>query len=309
MYDKISTAELTRTEWLRLRKTGIGGSDAGAICGLNPYSSPMAVYRDKTSEEINEDDNEAMRQGRELEEYVARRFCEATGKKVRRAKMMFRDKECPWMIADIDRAVVGEDAILECKTTNAFGADKWKDGHIPEHYLIQCYHYLAVTGKKACYIAVVILGIGFLYQKIEREEEIIRDLRKVEADFWNEHVVPKVMPTPDGSKACDEVLEQYFGKSRKGSEILLVGFDEKLKRHEELAELSKQLETEKKQIEQELKLYMQDNERAVSDGFRVSWVPVDSSRIDTARLKEERPEVYKQFLKVSSSRRFQIRAA
>ena len=37
MCTKISTAGMSREDWLRLRKTGIGGSDAGAICGLNPY--------------------------------------------------------------------------------------------------------------------------------------------------------------------------------------------------------------------------------------------------------------------------------
>ena len=79
MCTMISTANMSREEWLKLRKTGLGGSDAGAICGLNPYSSPMKVYQDKTSEDVSDQDNEAMRQGRDLEDYVARRFMEATG--------------------------------------------------------------------------------------------------------------------------------------------------------------------------------------------------------------------------------------
>ena len=76
---RISTKGMTREEWLKLRRTGIGGSDAGAICGLNPYSSPMTVYRDKTGDYLEDEDNESMRQGRDLEDYVARRFCEETG--------------------------------------------------------------------------------------------------------------------------------------------------------------------------------------------------------------------------------------
>ena len=176
MYETISTANLTHAEWLALRKTGIGGSDAGAICGLNPYSSAIHVYKDKTSEEIMEEDNESMRQGRDLEEYVARRFMEETGLKVRRSNMMYRNKEHPFMIADIDRLVVGEDAGLECKTASAYHADKWKDGAISDHYLIQCYHYMAVTGKKAWYIAVVILGKEFKYQKIIWDDNIIQNL-------------------------------------------------------------------------------------------------------------------------------------
>lgn len=127
----VSTLNLDKKEWLKYRKQGIGGSDAGAICGLNPYRSAMQVYQDKTSDEIEDNDNEAMRQGRELEEYVSRRFMEATGLKVRRSNFMYRSERYPWMLADVDRLIVGEDAGLECKTASAYNADKWKDGEIP----------------------------------------------------------------------------------------------------------------------------------------------------------------------------------
>lgn len=89
----VSTLNLDKKEWLKYRKGGIGGSDAGAICGLNPYRTAIQVYNDKRTNEIEEFDNEAMREGRDLEEYVARRFMETTGKKVRRANTMFYDEE------------------------------------------------------------------------------------------------------------------------------------------------------------------------------------------------------------------------
>ena len=112
MFEKISTAGLSNEEWLKLRKQGIGGSDAGAVCGLNPYSSPMKVFRDKTTDEVEELDNEAIRIGHDLEQYVAERFMEATGLKVRRSNYMYRSQEHPYMIADVDRLVLGEDAVL-----------------------------------------------------------------------------------------------------------------------------------------------------------------------------------------------------
>ena len=61
MFEKIALAGVNNAEWLRLRKSGIGGSDAGAICGVNPYSSAMKVFRDKTSESVEEQDSEAIR--------------------------------------------------------------------------------------------------------------------------------------------------------------------------------------------------------------------------------------------------------
>ncbi|WP_276855536.1 YqaJ viral recombinase family protein [Enterocloster lavalensis] len=166
----------------------------------------MSVSRDKVSEGVEAEDNESMRQGRDLEGYVARRFMEATGLKVRRSNQMYRSQEHPFMIADVDWIVVGENTGLECKTPSPYSSGKWKDGEIPPHYLIQCYHYMAVTGKREWYIAVVLLGQDFKYAKITWDEALIQNLITIESDFWSNQIVSRNMPDPDGSKACDEVL-------------------------------------------------------------------------------------------------------
>lgn len=309
MFEKISLSGIGHMEWLRLRKTGIGGSDAGSICGVNPYSSAIKVFKDKVSGEIGEENNEAIRIGHDLEDYVAKRFTEASGLKVRKSNYMYRSVEHPFMIADVDRLVVGEDAGLECKTASAYNADKWKDGDIPLHYVMQCYHYMLVTGKRTWYIAAVILGKEFTYRKLEWDDELISRLVAVEKDFWQNHVMKGVIPPPDGSKACDEVIKQYFHTAKKASSVRLVGFDEKLKRREEILDYISELQEEQKQIEQEVKLYMGDNEFANSENFRVSWKNIDSTKLDAKRIKSERPELYADYGKVSHSRRFEVRVA
>lgn len=309
MYEKIPTAGMAREEWLKLRKTGIGGSDAGAICGLNPYSSPMKVFRDKTTDDVEEKDSEALRIGHDLEQYVAGRFMEAAGLKVRRSNYMYRSKEHPYMIADVDRLVVGEDAGLECKTASAYNADKWADGKIPLHYAMQCYHYMAVTGKRAWYIAAVILGREFVYHKLTWEDSLIRQLIKAEGQFWNNYVMANKIPDPDGSEICDSVLEQYFHTAKKAGVVELVGFDDRLARREEILAQIGELQSEQRQIEQEIKLFMRDSELAVNGNYRVSWSNVDTTRLDVKRIKQERPEIYEDYAKVTSSRRFQIKAA
>ena len=309
MFEKISLSGVDNTGWLRLRKSGIGGSDAGAICGVNPFSNAMKVFKDKTSEEIEEQDNEAIRIGHDLEDYVAQRFTEATGLKVRKSNFMYRSTEHPFMIADVDRLVVGEDAGLECKTASAYNADKWADGDIPLHYVMQCYHYMAVTGKKVWYIAAVILGREFTYRRLEWDDALIERLISIEDNFWNNHVLKGTIPPPDGSKVCDEVIQQYFHTARKASAIKLVGFDEKLRRREEILGFISELQEEQKQIEQEVKLFMQDNELASSEHFRVSWKNIDSTKLDAKRIKEEKPELYADYGKVSHSRRFEVKVA
>ena len=252
-------------------------------------------------------DNEAMRQGRDLEDYVARRFTEETGLKVRRSNQMYVSKEHPFMLADVDRLVVGEDAGLECKTVSVYNASKWENGAVPAHYMLQCYHYMAVTGKRGWYIAAVILGQGFCWKKIEWDDAIIQSMILLEEDFWKNHVAPRKIPDPDGSKACDEVLEQYFHVSRKADAVALAGFDGRLERRQELSGQIKALEQEQKKIDQEIKLCMGEHELAYGSHYQVSWVNISSSRLDTARLKAERPEVYQEFLKPSGSRKFTVK--
>ena len=304
----IATAGLEHEKWLLYRKQGIGGSDAGAVCGLNPYRTAIQVYYDKTSDEVEVIDNEAMRQGRELEEYVARRFCEASGKKVRRANAMFYDENHPFMLADVDRMVVGENAGLECKTASPYAEGNWQEGKIPLSYQLQCHHYMSVCNADAWYLAVLIYGRDFKYYKIERDEEIIRNLFHMEKYFWNEHVLKRVIPDPDGSKVADAAIAERFKKTESVA-IPLNGFDEKLKRRQELLSLLDKMETEKRQIDQELKLYLGDAEIAENTSYRVSWKPVTRSGLDEKRLKEEEPEIYDKYLRVTSSRRFTVKVA
>ena len=303
-----ATLGLDKEEWLRCRKQGLGGSDAGAVCGLNPYRTAIQVYQDKTTDEIEDIDNEAMRQGREFEDYVARRFMEATGKKVRKANFMYYDEEHPFMLADVDRMIVGENAGLECKTASPYMAEKWADGKIPLSYQIQCLHYMSVCKADAWYIAVLIYGREFKYYKIERDDEMLADLIQIEKDFWENHVLKKVLPKPDGPELADSVIAEYFKKSREET-VALTGFDEKLNRRQELSEMIESMGTEKRQIEQELKLFMGEAELAESGQYRISWKPVSSQRLDEKRLKEERPEVYEKYRKTTQYRRLMVKAA
>ena len=295
----VSTLNLDKESWLRYRKNGIGGSDAGAVCGLNPYRTAIQVYYDKTSEEIEETDNEAMRQGRELEEYVARRFCEASGKKVRRANAMFYDEKNPFMLADVDRMIVGENAGLECKTASPYMAEQWKDGSIPVSYQIQCYHYMAVCRTDAWYIAVLIYGREFKYYRIERDDEVIENLIRIEKEFWNGNVIPRVMPDPDGSKTADLAIAERFKDAQRNT-ILLSGFDERLRRRQELLTVMEHMEKEKRQIDQELKLYLGNAETAENEHYRVSWKNVSRSSLDEKRLKEEEPEIYEKYRRITT---------
>lgn len=137
---------------------------------------------------------------------------------------------------------------------------------------------------------------------------MLADLVQIEQDFWENHVMKKILPEPDGSKLADSVIAEYFKKSIAGT-IPLDGFNEKLKRRQELKEDIERMDTEKKKIGQELKIYLGEAEQAENESYRVSWKPVSSSRIDESRLKKEQPEIYAKYQKVIHSRRLMVKAA
>ena len=280
------------------------------MCGMNPYKSAMQVYLDKTSPETEVIDNESMRLGRDLEDYVAGRFMEATGKKVRRSNAMYVHDQYSFMMANIDRLVMGERAGLECKTASPYQADRWKDGKIPEWYYLQCQHYMKVLEMDGWYLAVLIYGKGFQYTYLPRDEELLDHLVKIEKDFWENHIQAKVMPSPDGSKEADKLVQTYFHR-KKGTVTRLIGLDEQITRRNELVELIKKMQTEQKIIEQEIKMYLgkEQAQTGISDQYRVTWMEYETRRIDTERLKKERPEIYEGYSKVQKSSRLNIQVA
>lgn len=302
----VSTLNLGREEWLKYRKKGICGTDVGAITGFNPYVSAFSVYRDKTSDEISEFDNEAMRQGRDMEDYVARRFMEETGKQVRRANAIYKNENHPIMLADFDRLIVGEKAGLECKTVSPYSADKWSDGKIPMHYQMQVQHYLAVSGYDCWYIAALIFGRDFIIRKIERDEELINNLTVIEENWWEKHIVENTIPEPDGSTAYTKLLNEYY-QSDRDKTVKLYGMDKTLERRGEIDSLIKKLNTEKEAIDQRIKINLEDASYGETEKYKVSWIDTVQNRIDSKKLKAENPDIYNGYLNEVHSKRFTVK--
>ena len=303
----VRTTDMDHSEWLKWRKKGIGGSDAAAIAGLNPWKSPIAVYLDKIGETEPIEDNERMRIGRDLEDYVAKRFVEATGMKVRRINAILQHSEYPFILANVDRLIVGKKEGLECKVTNSYAKKEWED-EIPIYYEIQCHHYMAVTGYKAWWIACLIGNEKFVYKRIERDEEVIKNLIKIERDFWENYVIPRQMPAPDGSDAATEIIKKMYPNSNPEQVIKLPkSYESKLQRLDEIKELISKLDKEKKQLEQEIQVKMGENEIAIIGDRRVTWKTIHSNRFDSKRFKQDYPDLYKKYTNETSYRKFQIK--
>ncbi|UEP28010.1 YqaJ viral recombinase family protein [Burkholderia sp. B21-007] len=212
----VKTQELSRDDWLAVRRTGIGGSDAAAAIGLNPYMSPLELWLVKTGRADGlprpdpDDTTSPTYWGTLLEPIVAASYTKQTGNRVRRVNAVLRHPTIPWMLANLDREIVGaRDAqILECKTAGEFGARLWRDG-VPEYVQIQVQHQLAVTGKTAAHVAVLLCGQALEVHRIERDDALIGRLVELEARFW-QFVESDTPPPADGSESADRALRHLY---------------------------------------------------------------------------------------------------
>lgn len=305
----VSTQEMSREEWLEQRRRGIGGSDVSAIAGLNKWKSPIGVYLDKTGQSPDEDSaGEAAYWGNVMEDIVAQEFSMRTGMRVRKCNSILQHPEHSFMLANVDRLIIGKKEGLECKTASEYLKGEWEDEEIPASYLLQCQHYMAVTGYKAWHIAVLIGGNKFIHKKIERDDELIQYLIGIEKDFWENHVLAEVPPVFDGSDASSDLLKALYPQAEPTSEINLPGdVEQMLEAMDQLTEDIKSFESQKKEYENRIKALLGENEKGVTPSRVVTWKNYETNRIDSKRLKAEQPDLYKKYTNTSTARRFIVK--
>jgi len=302
---KISTKNMSHDDWLALRRKTIGGSDASAIVGLSKWSSPYSVWAEKRGLIPEKEDTEAMRQGRDLEDYVARRWMESSGKRVSRMSSLLYNPTYPFAHANIDRIVIGENAGLECKTTFALDTRKFSGAEFPAEYYAQCVHYLAVTGADRWYLAVLAYGKGFYTFVLERNESEIDTLMKAEAEFWSK-VENGIPPTPDGSESSSDALGAVYPLSRN-AQVMLFGRDHALCEYVKLKEHKKLLDARICEIENLIKSDMGEAESGVCDEFNVSWKSQIRTSIDTKKLMCDYPDIdFAPYFKTTNLRPFKV---
>lgn len=261
---KVRTAN--REEWKALRSRYIGGSDAAAVVGMNAYVSPYSLWAEKTGSLPGFSGNLATEVGAYLEEFVARKFSEITGKKVRRANQSFLNSDYPWAIANIDREIIGEDAGLEIKTTDTMNLKKFRGGEYPANYYVQSVHYLAVTGRQRWYLAVLIGNREFRWFTIERDEAEIAALMSRRSGFLGarENGTP---PEIDGSSGTTAALTALHPDSNE-STVDLFCLAAELDRYADIDQNIKALETDRNECVNRIKAFMATPEPGHVTGTR-----------------------------------------
>lgn len=295
-----------KEEWLSIRKGYIGGSDAGAVVGLNPYKSAYTLWAEKTGKIPEFQGNTITRVGSYLEDLVAQMFMEDTDKKVRRKNRILVNDEYPFACADVDRMIVGEDALLEIKTTNSpVATKKFKNGEYPESWYAQMTHYLAVTGLKKAYLAVLIECRDFKVFELERDEEEIAALMSAEKDFW-ELVQKDTAPIADGLESTSDTLKTMYPNSNADN-VNLYGYDDELNQYMAISAQIKALEAIKDEIANKVKAFLGEAGKGENDNYRVSWTSSERKTLDTKKLAQEHSEIdMNAYYKTTTYRTFKV---
>ncbi|WP_035547859.1 lambda-exonuclease family protein [Burkholderia sp. 9120] len=311
----VETKDLAREDWLKVRKSGIGGSDAAAAVGLNPYMSPLELWLDKTGRDAGlakpdpHDTSEPIYWGTLLEPIVAAAYTQQTGNRVRKVNAVLQHSTISFMLANLDREIVGVPGvqILECKTAGEFGARLWRDG-VPEYVQLQVQHQLAVTGKLAADVAVLLCGQKLEVHRIERDDELIARLIPLEARFWR-YVETDTPPPADGSESADRALRHLY-PGNAGT----VDFTDDRRMSQAFADLVAvrgEIELREEhgaKLKQTIQQAMGDASRARFETGEVSFKrSKDSDGIDLKRLLADHPELESQYaITKPGSRRFLI---
>lgn len=333
----VETAELPEEEWLEYRRRGIGGSDAAIVLGISPFATARDLYFDKLKIAGYGDEGGnwvAKRIGHLLEDLVAEIFSRKTGYPIYKIHKMFYHPEYPFMLADIDFFVTlpnGETAILEIKTTNYNARDHWfLDGKeiVPSHYEAQGRHYMCVMNVDHVFYCCLYGNNEdeVIIRHITRDRVYEEELIAVESYFWKEYVGKSILPpyTEDGERVLESVRNHVGPADLKAPEITLtLPMASCVQRFTELQAQKRLVDAESKRLEGEMKR-MQGQVvaemgkscfaacTAGDQSYTVTYKPVfksDVSKNDLIRLQLQHPDIYREFVTVSESRRFYVKKA
>ena len=258
-------------DWHELRAKRIGGSDIGAIIGVNPYKSIIDVYIDKT-EGSTFKGNEATHWGHMLEGTVIKEFASKHNELiVYEAPYSIVDN---FFIANLDSVLkdkeTGNYGVLEIKTTSIWNKKEWEEDTIPQSYYAQVQHYLMLTGYKFAYIAVLIGGQQYKEFKIERSEEDTELIRNKATEFYQENLLKKIPPMPDGSDAYMNYLKQKALEIENDKVIEFTDLEEKAVKIKELSKEINSLKKEQDLLKEEVMLELINNgtQKGVAGKFK-----------------------------------------
>lgn len=288
-------------EWEDIRGNGIGGSDAGAVIGVNPYKSIIDVYIDKTKGS-NFKGNKYTHWGHNLESVIFKEFQRLHDDFFCYEVPFTMKKKC--LVANVDGMVYDLEkgwGVVEIKTANAFAGKEWSGETIPDSYFAQVQHYLGVTGLDYAYISCLIGGNTYKEFYIERSNEDIQLIQEKCNDFWENNILKRIPPMPDGTEAYSKFLLSEADNSTD-EVVEIEAIEDKAKEYKAVKTEIDELEKKKKLIEQEILKEMNENDcrKATAGEYKFTIVSQNRKSTDKKLMEKENAEFMEQYKKIES---------
>lgn len=292
-----------REDFLQARRTGIGGSDIGAIIGVSPFKSAVDVFLAKTEPNPTEEKNELFYWGHALEAPISDRFALEHSVDVIRDVPIARHPRYEWMVANVD-GIINDftRGILEIKTVSAFGGRDWgADGsdEVPLSYVAQCAWYMAVMDYDYAILAALFGGNQYREFRIERDADLETILIDKGREFWFNHVQTGIAPEATTESDALRLFRRDNGNSIECGDDVFAQY-QMLKQAKEHA---KHLDGEIGLLETKIKIAMGEAATLNYHGQTLAtWKSQSANRMDTKALEAAHPEIASKFRKVSESR-------
>ena len=267
-------AGIGRAQWLEERRRGIGGTDVSGILGVSPWASPYDVWLQKVGRAPRSVTTGPMWWGLALEDIIARGYMEKTGRKVWNPKKFIVHERYPVLIGSPDRLVLGEGRGLEIKTASAHAAREWGEewtDNIHPVYLLQCLHYLSITGFRCWDVATLIGGNDLRFFTVRRSTAVEERVTPRLLTWWAKHVEGNLPPPITGHKGTTSNLGRMYPN---GNGVRLVA-DGRAERWAAMLSAArrklKDAEAEVAEAENNLKAIMGQDEGMDGLNWKVSW--------------------------------------
>ena len=282
-----------REQWLLDRKVYLGGSEVAPIMNLSPYSTPLDVYRDKMNPEvIYEEESEDLKRGKRVERYILQEYCEVNACKLEVNLPTVIHPEYTFMRGNIDAKVVGQNVIVEAKSTKSPIA-KWEEG-IPEYYKTQVAYYAMLSNADRVDVPVLFSNWQYACFTYWRDLELEARIKKAVIDFWNNHILTGIPPEPSNPAELQAVYPKIEDtKTIKADNEIR----ETVSLWQEVSIKRKELEKQEEKLKIEIQRFMGDAGILDSGFCRVALKERTVSRLDINSLKATMPKLYRGIFK------------
>lgn len=289
----------SRADWLEQRRHGIGSSDASIIMGLSAWESPYTLWEQKTGRApldppVDPATAELREWGNRLEPVIRAAVADELDLDIVKEDRAWANKKRPWLRANLDGIVHGEQIVFEFKNTSAFNRAQWED-QIPDHAEIQVHHTGLVCGWTDAVVAGLVGGNHLSIHRLTLNPNILEMMLAAEEKFW-QHVETDTAPDVDWHERTKDALLTEWRQTRTigTQEVSEQDARKWVEQYHQAHADEKDAEKRKAEATNNLLKLMAGHDQ-IATGDTI-WAKTRRGKLNAKQLGADKPELYAKYL-------------